>query len=212
MCKHTKQIQSTFVWLPCELVSLVKDQQRKTSHGAVLWGGWAQDHPIIMTNPAVVNCGSDMVRGKLFKTAFCYSWKTRRRKTELPDQRLLSAGNPPTATGAASLESLNSCLHTTNSSIRACRITTSCQADLTQVPGWREGVGEQSVRPPAPTPTPTQHGLLVRTEHRTPHTPFSPSESPWQEEQSSLVLKVSSLSSLLTADQLQEYRQRNEEL
>lgn len=44
-----------------------------------------------------------------------------------------------------------------------------------------------------------------------PHTPFSPSESPWQQEQSSLVLKVSRLSSLLTANQLQEYRKRNED-
>lgn len=126
----------------------------------------------------------------------------------MPNQRLLSAGNSPTATGAASLESLNPCLHTTNSSIRACRITTSCQADLTQVPGWREGGGEQSVSP-RPRPHPAWPPDQDRAQN--PHTPFSPSESPWQEEQSSLVLKVSRLSSLLTANQLQEYRKRNED-
>lgn len=86
-----------------------------------------------------------------------------------------------------------SCLHTTNCSIPAWRSSTSCQADFSQVPGWKGWEGNKLSASPLP-PTPHHGTLTLPSAHLNP------------QHQASLLLKVNRrLSGVLTANQLQEH-------
>lgn len=119
---------------------------------------------------------------------------------KMQKQRLLPAGNSPNS----NTRSILVCIQHTPASLhgeppQAVRqISPRCQDEK----GWRGTICLPHPHPPRPG----------QDRAHNPHTPFSPPDFPWQQQQTSLLVKVNRrLSTLLTANQRQEYKKRTED-